>query len=154
MGRLAGIVVVTAILAAVAPGRFGGHAREHGPLRWDAAPRSSALGGTGGDRLLFGHVVNRSDHVARLRAADVRVRDADGDELTTSAAYADGFVAGVSLRGYGDELFGGDGMGAGVGREIALGPGQAAPLSVSFTVPAGGEKAVALDYGAGTLPLE
>jgi hypothetical protein len=98
--------------------------------------------------------VNRSDHVARLRAGDVRVRDAHGDKLTTSAAYADGFVAGVSLRGYGDELFEGDGTGAGVGREIVLRPGQAAPLSVSFTVPAGGEIAVALDYGEGTLPLE
>ncbi|MEA2248795.1 MAG: hypothetical protein QOH46_3324, partial [Solirubrobacteraceae bacterium] len=105
-----------------------------------------------GDRLLFGHVVNRSGHVARLRAADVHVRDADGGELRTSAAYAGGFVPGVSLRGYGDEMFGGDGMSA--GREITLGPGQAAPLSVSFTVARGESGPVAIEYGEGTLALE
>jgi hypothetical protein len=49
-------------------------------------------------------------------------------------------------------MFGGDGMSA--GREITLGPGQAAPLSVSFTVARGESGPVAIEYGEGTLALE
>ncbi|MEA2319265.1 MAG: hypothetical protein QOD44_3454 [Solirubrobacteraceae bacterium] len=154
MGRLAGIVAVTAILAAMGPARVGGHKAEPGPLRWDGAPRASAIAGGGGDRLLFGHVVNRSDHVMRLRSADVHVRDGDGDELRTSAAYADGFIAGVTLRGYGDEIYSGDAASTGPGSEVALRPGEAAPLTVSFTVAPGDGRPVAVDYGDGTLALE
>ena len=42
MGRITGIVVVTAVLAVLAPGRFGGG--HHGALRWEGAPRTSVLG--------------------------------------------------------------------------------------------------------------
>jgi hypothetical protein len=152
MGRLAGIVFVTAILATVAPDRFGGD--EAGPLRWDGAPRTSAMAGTPGDRLLFGHVVNRSDEVQRLRAAEVRVVDGDGDRLQASAAFADGFVPAVSLRGYGAELYAADGAVADVGGDVTLKPGQAAPLSVSFTVPDGAATPAAIVYGEGRLTLE
>jgi hypothetical protein len=150
MGRITGIVVVTAVLAVLAPGRFGGH--HDGPLRWNAAPRMSVLGATADDQLLFGHVVNRSGHAARLRAADVHVLDADGDRLPGAAAFADGFVPGVTLRGSATEMFGVSEAAADVGREVVLAPGQSAPLSVSFT--AGGHRAAAIDYGGGTLTLK
>jgi hypothetical protein len=153
MGRIAGIVVVTAVLAVIAPGRFGGGHDAGGPLRWQAAPRMSVLGMSPDDRLLFGHVVNHSQHRARLRAADVRVLDADGDALPGSAAFADGFVPGVTLRGYGTELSDAGGGGAEVGGEVVLGPGQSAPLSVSFTA-SGGHRAAAIRYGGGQLKLE
>src|SRR3954468_14345979 len=115
MGRIVGIVAVTAVLAVLAPGRFGGH--HAGALRWDGAPRTAALGATRGAELVFGHVVNRSGHAARLRAADVHVVDARGNRIPGSAAYADGFVAGVALRGSGSEVFddGDAGGAAGVG---------------------------------------
>src|ERR687889_561932 len=145
MGRITGIVVVTAVLAVLAPGRFGGH---EGPLRWEASPRTSVLGATPDDRLVFGHVVNRSKKVARLRAADVRILDSDGDRLPGAAAFADGFVPGVTLRGMDAEMFGVADGAADVGREIVLEPGQRAPLSVSFTA-TGGKPAAAIDYGGG-----
>jgi hypothetical protein len=151
MGRIGGIVIVTAILAAIAPGMVGGH--HAAPLRWNGAPRMTTMAGTVGDRLLFGHVVNRSDRRVRLRAADVHVLDADGEKLHTSAAFADGFVAGVTLRGYDSDLYGADEGAAAVGREITLAPGAAAPLSVSFSAP-GGERASAIEYGGGRLKLE
>lgn len=151
---MAGIVVVTAILAAVAPGRFGDPGRTDGPLRWDGRPRSAALAGTTGDRLLFGRIVNGSDEPVRLRATEVHVVDADGDRLETSAAYADGFVAAVSLRGYGDEVFAADTAAPGVGGEVTLAPGAAAPLSLSFTVGTGGAAPAAVAYGEGRLALE
>jgi hypothetical protein len=156
MGRLAGILAVTAILTAVAPGIFGGSGHASGPLRWEARPRTTALAGTAGARLLFGRVVNRSHEVARLQARDVHVVDAHGDDLHTSAAYADGYVPAVSLRAYGGEVSAADDNAGAVGQQIVLKPGQAAPLSVSFTVPAGSgaHAAVAIAYGKGRLALE
>jgi hypothetical protein len=151
MGRIAGIVVVTAVLAVLAPGRFGGH--HDGTLRWDGAPRTSALGMDAGAQLLFGHVVNRSGHPARLRAADVRVVDSRGKRLPGTAAFADGFVPGVALLGSGTEVFDESATGTGVGREVVLAPGQRAPLSVSFTA-ADGDRATAIDYGEGRLKLK
>jgi hypothetical protein len=151
MGRITGIVVVTAILAVLAPGRFGGG--PEGPLKWDAAPRTSVLGSAADDRLLFGHVVNRSKKAARLRAADVHVLDGDGDRLPASAAFADGFVPGVTLRGMDAEMFGAVEASADVGGEVVLEPGQSAPLSVSFTA-ASGAHAAAIDYCGGRLKLE
>jgi hypothetical protein len=151
MGRIGGIVIVTAVLAAIAPGLVGGH--KAAPLRWQGAPRMTVVAGTTADRLLFGHVLNRSDHAVKLRAAEVHVLDADGHELRTSAAFADGFVPGVTLRGYGSDLFAADEGTAAVGREIVLRPGARAPLSVSFSAP-GGERASAVQYGGGRLKLE
>jgi hypothetical protein len=149
MGRITGIVVVTAILAVLVPGRFGGG--PEGPLKWDATPRTSVLGSAADDRLLFGHVVNRSKKAARLRAADVHVLDGDGDRLPASAAFADGFVPGVTLRGMDAEMLGM--ADADVGGEVVLAPGQSAPLSVSFTA-AGGARAASIEYGGGRLKLQ
>jgi hypothetical protein len=141
-----------AVLAVVAPGHFGGGAkREDGPLRWQGPARTSAMAGSAGDHLLFGRVVNHSDHPLRLRAADVRVLDAKGHALRTRAAFADGFVPQVTLSGYGAELYGADAA-VDVGREVVLRTGQAAPLSASFTMGAG-SRAAAIDYGAGRLAL-
>jgi hypothetical protein len=151
MGRIFGIAVVMAVLAVVAPGRFGGHAATHGgPLRWQTPARMSTVGETPGDHLLFGRVVNHSDRTIRLRAADVHVLDAKGRRLKTRAAFADGFVPGVMLNGYG-ELYASDPSVA-VGREVVLRTGQAAPISASYSAPAG-ERAAMVDYGAGRLRL-
>jgi hypothetical protein len=147
VGRILGIIGVMAVLAVVAPGRFGGHAKPDGPLRWQAPARTAAVGQTAGDRLLFGRVVNHSNRTIRLRAADVHVLDADGHRLTTRAAFADGFVPSVMLSG--SELYGAD-PSASVGRDIVLRTGQAAPISAAYTA-AGGRRAAMLDYGAGRL---
>ncbi len=151
MGRAAGVVIVTAILAVIAPGKFGGHKAAEGPLRWEARARVSALAGAPGGHLLFGRVVNHSDHPVRLRATQVRVLDGKGHALKTTAAFADGYVPQVTLRGYGAELYGAD-EGAAVGREVLLRTGQAAPLTLSFTAD-DEERATAIDYGEGHLKL-
>jgi hypothetical protein len=151
MGRIAGIVIVTAVLAALAPGQFGGKHRD-GPLRWQAPARSSAVAGTTADHLLFGRVVNHSDHAVRLRAADVHVLDTHGDRLRTRAAYADGYVPGLTLQGDGTDDYGAA-AGAPLGREVVLKTGASAPLSVSFTA-ADGKRAAAIEYGGGRLKLK
>jgi hypothetical protein len=154
MGRIAGVAVVMAVLAAVAPGRFGGGDDGGAALRWDGRPRVSAMAGAPGDQLLFGRVVNRSREPVRLRAADVHVLDRDGDDLHTSAAFSDGYVAAVSLRGYGSELYAGDAAAGAVGQEVVLAPGASAPLSASFTVGGGAAAPAAVAVGKRRLALE
>jgi hypothetical protein len=152
VGRILGIAAVLALLAVVAPGRFGGaSATQDGPLRWQAPARTSAVAGTTGDHLLFGRVVNHGNRPIRLRAADVHLLGRDGHRLRTHAAFADGFVPSVQLGGYGDEMYGAAAAG-GVGSEVVLKTGQAAPLSASFTAGAG-ERAVAIEYHGGRLKL-
>jgi hypothetical protein len=154
VGRVLGIAAVLALIAAVAPGRLGGGGaatKQDGPLRWQAPARTSAIAGTTGDHLLFGRVVNHSNHPIRLRAADVHLLDGDGHRLRTNAAFADGFVPSVQLSGYGDEMYGTPAAG-GVGTEVVLKTGQAAPLSASFTA-AGDKRAVAIEYDGGRLKL-
>lgn len=153
MGRILGIGAVLAVIAAVAPGALGGKSatRQDGPLRWQAPARTSAIAGATGDHLLFGRVVNHGTKTIRLRAADVHLVGRDGHRLPTRAAFADGFVPGVMLSGYGAEMYGDAGT-AQVGREVVLRTGQAAPLAASFTA-AGDERAVAIEYSGGTLQL-
>jgi hypothetical protein len=150
VGRIAGIAVVMAILAAVAPGRFGGDAKHDGPLRWQAPARTSAIAGGSDDHLLFGRLVNHSGHAVRLRAADVHILDRDGHRMPTRAAFADGFVPGVMLSAYAGEMYAD--TDAQVGREIVLRTGGATPLSASFTAGAG-RRAAAIEYDGGQLKL-
>jgi hypothetical protein len=150
VGRIFGIAAVMAVLAVLAPGRFGGHAaKPDGPLRWQAPARTSAVGQSAADHLLFGRVVNHSGRTLRLRAADVHVLDARGHRLKTRAAFADGFVPGVMLNGYAG-LYADASVT--VGREVVLRTGQAAPISASYSAP-DGQRAAVLDYGAGRLAL-
>jgi len=154
MGRIAGVVVVTVLLAAIAPGRFGGggHAPAGGDaLRWQAPARVTAMAGSTGDHLLFARVVNRSGRTLRLRASEVRVLDAGGHALDTTAAFADGFVPGVTMRGYDAEVYGSDAPAA-AGRVVVVRAGQAVPLTVSFTARRG-ERAAAVDLGPDRLRL-
>jgi hypothetical protein len=146
------MAAVLALLAAIVPGKFGGGApKAGGPLRWQAPARTSAIAGASGDHLLFGRVVNHGNHPIRLRAADVHLIGGDGHRLRTNAAFADGFVPSVVLSGYGNEMYGASAAG-GVGSEVVLRTGQAAPLSASYTA-AGNDRAVAIEYDGGRLTL-
>jgi hypothetical protein len=160
VGRILGIGAVLAVMAAVAPGALGGGksaTSADGPLRWQAPARTSQVAGTPGDHLLFGRVVNHGTRAIRLKAADVHLLDRDGHRLATRAAFADGFVPGVMLSGYGAEMYDAGMYGADataqVGREVVLRTGQAAPLAASYT--AGADKrAVAIEYDGGRLQLK
>lgn len=153
MGRIVGIAAVLAVLAAVAPGQFGGSAqtKEQGPLRWQVPARTAAVAGTEGDHLLFGRVVNHSGKPVRLRAADVHLLSSDGKRLRTRAAFADGFVPGVVLGGYAGEMYGAAAT-AQPGREVVLRTGEAAPLTASFSA-GSGQRAAAIEYDGGRLEL-
>ena len=144
--------MVIGILAAVAPGRFGGHdTKPDGPLRWQAPARTSAVAGATGDHLLFGRVVNHSDHPIRLKASDVHVLDKDGHRLPTAPPSPTASSPDVMLNGFSSEMYGGGT--AQVGSVIVLRTGAAAPVSASFTA-GGATRAVAIEYDGGRLALK
>jgi hypothetical protein len=110
-------------------------------VAWKGHPRS---GPVEGGQMLFGTVVNRSARALQLRAADVRVLDRSGRELSAAAAFSGGYNAGIALRGFGAEMFAAAMPSAGDGARVALAPGATVPLSVSWS----GEAAVVEVAGA------
>ena len=118
------LAVALAVLAGSA-GCGGGAAS----VAWKGRPRS---GPVEGGQMLFGTLVNRSARPLQLRAADVRVLDRDGRELSAAAAFSGGYNAGIALRGFGAEMFAAAMPGAGDGAKVDVAPRATVPLSVSW----------------------
>lgn len=98
-------------------------------VAWKGHPRS---GPVEGGQMLFGTLVNHSARPLTLRAADVRVLDRNGHALPAAAAFEGGYNAGIALRGFGTEMFAAAAAGSGSGAKVAMAPGAAVPLSVSW----------------------
>jgi hypothetical protein len=135
-GRLVCVLAVTCAVVVGGVGCGGG-----ATIAWKGHPRS---GPVEGGQMLFGTLLNRSGRPLSLHAADVRVLDRSGRQLSAAAAFADGYNAGIALRGFGTEMFAAAAVGAGDGAKVALAPGATAPLSVSWK----GEAAVVEVAGA------
>jgi hypothetical protein len=119
------LAVALAVLAGSA-GCGGGSAS----VAWKGRPRS---GPVEGGQMLFGTLVNRSARPLALRAADVRVLDRSGHELSAAAAFSGGYNAGIALHGFGTEMFAAAMPGVGDGARVDLAPRATVPLSVSWT---------------------
>ena len=98
-------------------------------VAWKGQPRS---GPVEGGQMLFGTLVNRSARPLQLRAADVRVLDRSGRELSAAAAFSGGYNAGIALHGFGAEMFAAAMPSTDDGAKVALAPGATVPLSVSW----------------------
>jgi hypothetical protein len=98
-------------------------------VAWKGRPRSGPIEG---GQMLFGTLVNRSARPLPLRAADVRVLDRSGRELSAAAAFSGGYNAGIALRGFGAEMFAAAMPGAGDGAKVDVAPRATVPLSVSW----------------------
>jgi hypothetical protein len=144
--RLPVLVLVAAALASAGCG-------SERSLRWQEAPRTQSNAGQPGGHLLFGTVVNRTNQALALKAGDVRVIDRDGRRLPSAAGFSDGFLPNVVLRGYGTEMFAAEVVGVGAGASARVSPGGRTPLSVSWTVPADGAPAAAIEVGGTRLTL-
>ena len=124
-GRSVCALAVALVVLAGSVGCGGGTAS----VAWKGQRRS---GPVEGGQMLFGTLVNRSARPLQLRAADVRVLDRSGRELSAAAAFSGGYNAGIALRGFGAEMFAAAMPGAGDGANVALAPGATVPLSVSW----------------------
>jgi hypothetical protein len=124
-GRSVCALAITLAVLAGGAGCGGGAAN----VAWKGQPRS---GPVEGGQMLFGTLVNRSARPLQLRAADVRVLDRSGRELSAAAAFSGGYNAGIALRGFGAEMFAAAMPGAGDGSKVDLAPRATVPLSVSW----------------------
>jgi hypothetical protein len=124
-GRSVCALAITLAVLAGGAGCGGGAAN----VAWKGQPR---WGPVEGGQMLFGTLVNRSARPLQLRAADVRVLDRNGRELSAAAAFSGGYNAGIALRGFGAEMFAAAMPGAGDGSKVDLAPRATVPLSVSW----------------------
>jgi hypothetical protein len=139
-GRSVCALAVTLAVLAGGAGCGGG-----ADVAWKGHPRSGPIEG---GEMLFGTLVNHSARPLQLRAADVRVLDRSGRELSSAAAFSGGYNAGIALRGFGAEMFASATVGESDGANVALAPGATSPLSLSWK----GEAAV-VEVGGARLKL-
>jgi hypothetical protein len=123
-----------------------------GRLVWEKTPRVLVPETLPGDRVLRGEVKNDSLRKVSLEAADLRLLDADGRRIESSATF---------IAGYSHPLYPFNRGPATVpeserrrlGRAAEIESGKSVPLTMSWHEPRGDREAVRIDYGAGSLPV-
>jgi hypothetical protein len=123
-----------------------------GPLSWSATPQVFQQRDLPSDRILLGQIHNASKRTLRILATTLRIRDAKGHVLESSA----GFVA-----SYAHGLFGAFQQPSAqpvrellrLGRLVILQPGATSPLFAAWRLPANAHEPVSIDYGNGKLAV-
>ena len=142
------------LLAAVALAGCGGDGERRGSgqgLIWDAEPSLVVPERLPDDRIVTGVVRNDSLRALRVEAKDLRLVDAEGRRIPGSAVFTNGYLHGLYPRAREPQLS--DAELQRLGRRASLTPGKTVPLTVSWREKKGAGPPVAIDWGAGTLPL-
>lgn len=120
-------------------------------LQWDGKPQLILVPELPRDRILTGKVRNASLRAVDLEAKRVRILDAQGHALKSTALFQQGFNHGLyppSMKIEGSEF-----ERRRLGRIATIKPGQAVPLTLSWRVPAGGAEPVEARFDGGRLAL-
>ena len=104
------------------------------------------------DRVLSGRIKNASDGAVELEAADLTVRDAEGRPMDGTGIYLATFAHGLYPPSR-EPKDAGEGERRRTGREASIDPGRSVAVTVAWREPRGAARAVAIDYGPGTLPI-
>lgn len=138
-------VLVLAGCGAAPGGQFGS-------LGWVESPHVFRPERLPDDRVLIGEVRNESLRELALTAKDVRVRDASGLVLDSSAQFTNSFAHGL----YGvfqrpdplppEEI-------TRLGLAVTLAAGKSTPITVAFRLTNDAEPPFEVDYGVGALPV-
>ena len=154
--RLAAAVALVAALAVAAVVVFAGGAPadDGGSLSWDG-PVKPFQAGKPTDRVLTAKVRNTSLEEVTLDVLDIRVLDAEGRELQSTARFLAAFAHGLYpwSRRKGDPRDLGSEERTRIGEMATLEPDQVVPLTLSWRVAPGGAQPVRVDLGSATLPL-
>ena len=120
-------------------------------LQWKEKPSLILVPSLPQDRILTGQLRNASLHSVDLDTERVRILDAKGRELRSTARFAQVFSHGLYPWSW--HVKGSKSERARVGKIVTIKPGQAAPLTLSWRVPAGGAEPVEVRFDAGSLTL-
>lgn len=151
MRRALTAVAAVAVLAAAGCGGGDDPPKRPG-LAWDGTPEVFRAKNLPSDRVVIARVRNTGSETLHLVAADLRVRDAGGRALESSAAFTTNYAHG--LFGMQDppkrlppaEL-------VRLGKVVYIPAGASVPFYAAWRLKAGSREPVSVDYGSGTLAL-
>jgi hypothetical protein len=120
-------------------------------LQWKEKPSLILVPSLPRDRILTGQLRNASLHSVDLDTGAVKIVDAEGRALASTARFSQHFAHGLypwswNVKGSKFER-------TRLGQIVTIKPGQAAPLTLSWRVPSGGSEPVSVRFDAGTLAL-
>lgn len=146
-----GALVAAAAVAAVALLAVGGAEGGEGPIAWKGTP-AILRSGPPTDRVLYGQIRNDSLRDIDLAVTDVEVLDEDGRALRSDVRFLAAFAHGLHAWSQRPDDVG-DFERRRLGEIATLRPGQAAPITLSWRVPAGREPPVRVDLGPAEVAL-
>jgi hypothetical protein len=120
-------------------------------LQWKEEPELILVPELPRDRILTGQLRNASLRPVDLDTERVRILDADGRSLRSTALFSQGFSHGLypwSMNVKGSKF-----ERRRLGRIATIKPGQAVPLTLSWRVPEGGSEPVEVRFDGGRLSL-
>jgi hypothetical protein len=151
LAAAAALVAAAVVLGAVLLSGDGGSAAT---VAW-SGEKQIFQSGKPTDRILTGKIENTSLEDVTIDTEDIRILDAEGREVQSTARFLAAFAHGLypwSLRGDNPRDLGSQER-TRIGEMVKLRPGQVAPLTLSWRVAAGGEQPVQVDLGSTSLPL-
>jgi hypothetical protein len=144
-------LVVTAAVAALVLMAGSASGGSDSPLAWEGE-QTAVQSGPPTDHILGGVIRNDSLENLDLRAEDVRIVDADGGELQSTARFSHAFAHGLYAWSQRPKDIG-DFERRRLGEIVTLKPGQTAPVTLSWRVPPGAQAPRKVDFGSASLQL-
>jgi hypothetical protein len=147
-----GALLIGLAIAAIAVRDGDGSARGAGDLAWAKSPRVFTPERLPEDRILTARLRNDSLREVRLSARDLRLEDAEGQEVEATAVFLDSFVHGLYPPTRQPEQITEAELRR-TGRLAVIAPGDSVPLTVAWRRGGGMGPPLRLDYGSGYLPV-
>ena len=150
LAAVAALVAAAAVVAAVLLSGGGASAT----LSWEG-DKLVFRSGKPTDRVLTGKIKNTSLEDVTIDTEDIRLLDAQGREVQSTARFLAAFAHGRypwSLRGD-DPRDLGPSERTMLGEMTKIRPGQVVPLTLSWRVPRGADAPVTVDFGSTSLAL-
>jgi hypothetical protein len=147
-----GAVLIVVAIAALVSSDGGAGDEGAGDLAWARSPRVFTPERLPQDRVLSARLRNESLRRVTLSVDDLRLEDADGRTVASTAVFLDSFVHGLypptrqPAQVSATEL-------RRTGRLAVIAPGESVPLTVAWRREGGVGAPVRLDYGRGYLPV-
>jgi hypothetical protein len=147
-----GTVLIVVAITALVLSDGGAGDEGAGDLAWARSPRVFTPESLPQDRILSATLRNDSLRRIRLTVDDLRMEDANGQTVESTAVFLDSFVHGLypptrqPAQVSESEL-------RRTGRLAVIAPGESVPLTVAWRREGGVDAPVRLDYGRGYLPV-